>query len=62
MTSEKNIINHLNNNYDRGIIKEVRRIEKLEHRLAKRRNARTLTLDAFRKKVITSGCRIKLRC
>ena len=61
MTPERNIFNHLYNNYDCGIIKEVRCIEKLEFTVAKDRAARTFNLSCLQEKVIPSGCRIKFK-
>ena len=61
MTSERNIFNHLYKNYDHGIIKEVRFIEKLELRLAKHKTARSFNLGCLQEKVIPSGCKIKFK-
>ena len=61
MTSGRNIFNHLYNNYDNRIIKEVECVEKLELRLARHRTARTLNLRCIQEKVIPSGCRTKFK-
>ena len=50
MTSKRNIFNHLYNNYNCGIIKEVRCVEKLELRLAKHINGTTFNLRCLQEK------------
>ena len=56
------IISKLYTNYDQETLKEVQKLEGLEHKLVKHRGAQVFNLQCLHEEVIPTGCKIKFKC